>query len=88
MEGNRLVGGLWCTDVLAGLSDYLDGELAAATVTQVEEHLRGCPNCERFGLDMAALLKRISELRPEVSADLLPSIIERCRLTREPSDTT
>ena len=45
----RTVAGLRCSEVLARLSDSLVGELVAVEVCEVEEHLLGCPNCERFG---------------------------------------
>jgi anti-sigma factor RsiW len=57
----RVVGGLRCREVLAKLSDYLDGELPAAEVALMEAHVRGCDWCERFGGQFAgsiALLKR------------------------------
>lgn len=45
----KLVAGLSCSAVLAVLSDYLDGDLAPRDRHQVEEHLRGCDGCARFG---------------------------------------
>lgn len=45
----KQVAGLWCADVLARLSDWLDGDLPAAERVRVEEHLRGCDGCARFG---------------------------------------
>jgi anti-sigma factor RsiW len=49
MREDRLVAGLFCTEVLARLSDYLDDELSAQERSQVEDHLRGCEACTRFG---------------------------------------
>lgn len=34
-----------CQDLLAVLSDYIDGDLPAGICSQLEEHLRGCENC-------------------------------------------
>jgi len=45
----KVVAGLSCSSVLAVLSDYLDGDLAPGERLQVEEHLRGCDGCARFG---------------------------------------
>ena len=63
MDGNRLVGGLWCSEVLAGLSEYLDGNLGSETRAQVEQHLRECSNCKRFGADVAGMLATLSSQR-------------------------
>lgn len=54
MKGERIVGGLSCGQVLDRLSDYLDGELAAGARGAVEEHLRGCDGCARFGGELRA----------------------------------
>jgi anti-sigma factor RsiW len=45
----RIVSGLSCSDVLALLSDYVDGTLDAAARENVDAHLRGCNWCEEFG---------------------------------------
>ena len=56
MEGERVVAGLSCRDVLADLSDYLDQQLAPERRAQLEAHLRGCANCERFGGEFSAVV--------------------------------
>jgi anti-sigma factor RsiW len=56
-EPDRLVAGFRCRDVLAQLSDYLDGELAAERIAQIEAHLAGCDWCERFGGRFAAVVR-------------------------------
>jgi anti-sigma factor RsiW len=45
----RCVADLKCSEVLAVLSHFLDGELEVAKRQQVVEHLRGCDWCEKFG---------------------------------------
>jgi len=63
MARNRVVGELSCFEVLARLSDYLDGELDEAARRQVEVHLQGCEECTRFGGEfgevVAALRQRL-----------------------------
>lgn len=53
------VGGLWCGEVLDRLSDYLDGDLDAAVRAQLEEHLRGCDGCARFGGEFRATVEAL-----------------------------
>jgi anti-sigma factor (TIGR02949 family) len=49
VKNERVVGGLSCSQVLDRLSDYLDGELSPEEKQRVEDHLRGCDGCARFG---------------------------------------
>ena len=49
MKHERVVGGLSCSQVLDRLSDYLDEELSPEEKQRVEDHLRGCDGCARFG---------------------------------------
>jgi anti-sigma factor RsiW len=74
----RLVAGMRCSEVLAALSDFLDGELPAATRDQILAHLRDCNWCEHFGGRMSDL---IASLRRELSepAPLDASIARRLR---------
>lgn len=69
MSGNRFVGGLWCSEVLAGLSDYLDGDLNQQTLIMIEQHLKECGNCKRFGADMAAMLGSLANLPIDIPTD-------------------
>ena len=61
MAHDREVAGIRGTEVLAHLSDYLDGDLAEAETQQVEAHLRGCDWCERFGNQMSAVVHNLRE---------------------------
>ncbi len=56
MEGERVVAGLSCRDVLADLSEYLDHQLPSDRRAQIDDHLRGCANCERFGGQFGAIV--------------------------------
>lgn len=73
MATERRVAGLLCSEVLAELSEYLEGELPAARVAQIEAHLAGCDWCERFGREFAStvaeLRSRLKEPEP-LSAEL------------------
>jgi len=57
IENEKVIAGLSCSDVLARLSDYLDGDLPAEERARVEEHLRGCEGCARFGGEFAATVR-------------------------------
>lgn len=61
MAIEREVAGLRCGDVLAELSDFLDGELTAPRQAQVEAHLRGCDVCERFGGVFSAAIRALQQ---------------------------
>ena len=37
-----------CIFVLDHYNDYISGELVPEKVVRVENHLKSCPNCERF----------------------------------------
>lgn len=61
----RIVAGIRCREVLADLSDYLDGVLPPGRVRQIEAHVRDCDWCARFGGEFAALVTRFRELLGE-----------------------
>ena len=44
-SGESMAGGLSCPEVVALLSDFVDGELAGKERGQIEEHLRCCNAC-------------------------------------------
>jgi anti-sigma factor RsiW len=83
MKNNRLVGALWCTDVLARLPGYLEGELPPATRSEVELHLAGCDNCRRFGGEFAGMVSAVGR---QASGEPLPpdaAVRLRARLADE-----
>ena len=61
MEKEREVAGLRCSQVLAVLSQYLDGELDRGMALQVEEHVRGCDWCRQFGREFTAVVTSLKE---------------------------
>lgn len=77
MEGERDVGGLSCSQVLAGLPAYLDGTLPAEMRPAVEAHVRGCDRCERFGGAYARVAERIRHLTADTQ--IAPDVLERLR---------
>jgi anti-sigma factor RsiW len=84
MLPDREVAGIRCSEVLADLSSYLDGELPAARKAQLEAHVAGCDVCARFGGRFSALvlaLKRELNASGAVDADAVARM--RRRLTAE-----
>jgi anti-sigma factor RsiW len=61
MESERLVAGLRCSDVLADLSEYLDGGLVPERRDSLEAHVRGCDYCERFGREFSDAVRLLRE---------------------------
>ena len=61
---DHTVAGLRCRDVLSLLADYVDGELTTGARGQVEEHLRGCDTCEKFGGEYAELVASLRRRLP------------------------
>jgi anti-sigma factor RsiW len=59
MESERKVGGLWCSEVLAYLSEFHDNELPPGAAVQIEVHLAECDWCERFGTQFSAMMREV-----------------------------
>lgn len=85
MRGEREAGGLWCREVLAMLSEYLDDELGPGARARLEAHLAECDTCERFGGLFAATVRRLRQALAEPPLPD-PAVAERLsrRLDRSP----
>jgi hypothetical protein len=77
MKGERAVGGLRCSEVLALLPEYVAGTLGAPEQTRLGEHVGGCSVCERFGGSYAAA---VQQLRASLSTP--PSADEQAAMAR------
>jgi anti-sigma factor RsiW len=61
LRGERVVGGLSCSEVLADLSRLLDGELPEADASRLRRHVAGCDVCEGFGRRFAGVVRELRE---------------------------
>jgi anti-sigma factor RsiW len=80
---DREVAGLSCRDVLADLSDLLDGLLPASRVAAIHAHLAGCETCARFGGSVGAIVAALRAERtrvPTLGSDALDAL--RARVQR------
>lgn len=59
IEHEKVIAGLSCGQVLDRLSDYLDGDLPAPEAARMEEHLRGCDGCARFGGEFRGVVESL-----------------------------
>lgn len=81
-DPERSVAGLRCREVLADLSAYLDDELILERRRHIEEHLKGCDWCERFGGELSAVVTAFREAlrEPEPpSPEVHRRLLERLR---------
>lgn len=87
IDREKVVAGVSCGEVLDRLSDYLDGDLAAPEVARIEDHLRGCDGCARFGGEFRGVVESLR--RHLVRSEGLPAgFRERLRkaLADEPAE--
>jgi Putative zinc-finger len=59
MESERKAGGLWCSEVLAYLSEFRDNELPPGMQAQIEAHLAECDWCEKFGTQFSSMMSEV-----------------------------
>ena len=76
MPEPRIVAGLSCGDVLARLSDFVDGELEPEIRVRLLEHLAGCNWCEEFGGRFSGIVRSLkgtagARLEDDVAARLM-----------------
>jgi anti-sigma factor RsiW len=79
MHNERLAGGLRCSEVLALLSDFVEGDLPPERIAQIQDHVAVCDNCRRFGASFQQLLSVIAQqaLPPEPPAAVLERLTRR-----------
>ena len=76
-----------CTDFLAKLTDYFDGQIDPSLLTEVKEHLGACHHCEvvvdttRKTIDVYRGAQPY-EFPEELSNRLCAAVMERCRASQ------
>ncbi len=55
-----------CDHARTMVSDYINGDLDAATAALLEEHLRDCPNCPPIYAALLAVRAQLAALAREV----------------------
>jgi anti-sigma factor RsiW len=81
----RIVGGMRCSEVLALLSEYVDGELDTSAVESIEAHLLGCPNCERFGRNFGSMVVSIraeGQSSPHLQSEAMSRLLAQLHMAR------
>ena len=66
---DRIVAGLHCGEVLAELTAFLDGGLPADRARRIQEHVKDCEDCERFGSEFSAAVFALREILSEPARD-------------------
>lgn len=79
----KTIAGLRCSEVLARLSDFIDGELEADVRRRVVEHVQGCTWCEEFGGRFSSIVQRLRQLSEDEVMDDEVARRLRDRLDRE-----
>jgi len=72
-----------CTEYVAMMGAYLEGELSAEDRALLEEHLLSCPECRQHLEGLKKFIEVLSELEDEPPAGLAESIIEKIRLEKK-----
>jgi RNA polymerase sigma-70 factor (ECF subfamily) len=78
---DRIIAGLHCGEVLAELTAFLDGGLPSDRARRIQEHVKECEDCERFGSEFSAAVFALREILSEPARDVEVEarVLERLR---------
>jgi anti-sigma factor RsiW len=69
-----------CRDVIALLSDYIEGELSPGDAAALERHMVDCPPCERFLRSLETSVEWTRRLdNAEVPVEVPTEVMDRLR---------
>jgi RNA polymerase sigma factor (sigma-70 family) len=79
LEEERVAAGLHCGEVLADLTEHLDGRLSRDRAQRIDEHLEECAGCRRFESEVTAVVRALRQLPdealpPEVEEGLIDAL--------------
>ena len=77
----RTDGGISCSEVLAHLSDFVDGTLEADVRAKVQVHLQSCSNCAEFGGSFHSMVRALAGLAPAEAPNLVDAFKEDLKKT-------
>lgn len=83
MAEDREIAGVRCTQILAKLDDYVDGNLSPELVAQINEHLSRCQWCAQFGGEYAAVVMKLQQPMIQADAPKDPSPTDAAALARK-----
>src|SRR3954451_358326 len=80
-RSDRIIAGLHCGEVLAELTAFLDGGLPADRARRIQEHVKDCEDCERFGSEFSAAVFALREIlsEPPRDGEVESRLLERLR---------
>ena len=80
-RSDRMIAGLHCGEVLAELTAFLDGGLPFDRARRIQEHVKECEDCERFGSEFSAAVFALREILsdPARDAEVEDRLLERLR---------
>src|SRR4051812_15612841 len=87
-RSDRIIAGLHCGEVLAELTAFLDGGLPADRAHRIQEHVKECADCERFGSEFSAAVFALREILSEPERDdaVEARLLDRLRAESEKAD--
>lgn len=85
MEDERVVAGLHCGEVLADLTDYVEGWLGQDRSQRLTEHIRACVECRRLLQDLSVVVRAVRSLPEEA---LEPGVEARLQAHLNPEETS
>jgi anti-sigma factor RsiW len=77
LPGDRRIAGVWCSEVLEKLSEYLDGQLPSDTSALLAGHVAECTRCAEFGAEFGAAIAALRTL--EHPDPVAPAVASRLR---------